>query len=190
LVKLNTFSATKTSFMNMYQTLRKKLTSKTSLLVAAAAIVVLSSATVLNAPPNFSGEWKLNESKSEMGQFGRAAKKIKVESLDAQGISYERTSTNQAGEDVVRKEKLTFDGKEVESTGGFGNAKTKSKATISDDAMTIDAVSVFERDGQTTEIKRKETWKLSDGGNVLTIEGSTSFGDNSNTTKLVYDKVK
>ena len=176
--------------MYMYQTLLKKLTSKTSLLVAAAAIVVLSSATVLNAPPNFSGEWKLNESKSEMGQFGRAAKKIKVESLDAQGISFERTTTNQAGEEVVRKEKLTFDGKEVESTGGFGNAKTKSKATISDDAMSVNAVSVFERDGQTTEIKRKETWKLSDGGNVLTIEASSSFGDNNNTTKLVYDKVK
>ena len=176
--------------MYMYQTLRKKLTSKTSLLVAAAAIVVLSSATVLNAPPNFSGEWKLNESKSEMGQFGRAAKKIKVESVDAQGISYERTSTNQAGEEVVRKEKLTFDGKEVESTGGFGNAKTKSKATITDDAMTINAVSVFDRDGQSMEVKRKEVWKLSDGGNVLTIEASSSFGDNNNTSKLVYDKAK
>ena len=176
--------------MNLYQSLRKKLISKTSLLVAAAAVVVLSSATVLNAPPNFTGEWKLNESKSEMGQFGRAAKKIKVESLDAQGISYERTSTNQAGEEVVRKEKLTFDGKEVESTGGFGNAKTKSKAAITDDAMTIDAVSIFDRDGQTMEVKRKETWKLSEGGNVLTIEASSSFGDNNNTTKLVYDKVK
>ena len=174
----------------MYQSFRNKLTSKAFMLVAAAAVVVLSSATVLNAPPNFSGEWKLNESKSEMGQFGRAAKKIKVESVDAQGISYERTSTNQAGEEVVRKEKLTFDGKEVESTGGFGNAKTKSKATITDDAMTINAVSVFDRDGQSMEVKRKEVWKLSDGGNVLTIEASSSFGDNNNTSKLVYDKAK
>jgi hypothetical protein len=177
--------------MNTYQTLRKKLTSKTSLLLAAAAVVLLSSATVFKAPPNFSGEWKLNESKSELGQFGRgAAKKIKVESLDAQGISYERTVTNQAGEEVIRKEKLTFDGKETESTGGFGNAKTKATATISDDAMTINAVSTFERDGQAMEIKRKETWKLSDGGNVLNIESnsSSSFGDN--TMKLVYDKVK
>src|SRR5215216_1369752 len=176
--------------MYMYQSLRKKLTSKTSLLVAAAAVVVLTSATVL-APPNFSGEWKLNESKSEMGQFGRgAAKKIKVESLDAQGISYERTSTNQAGEEVVRKEKLTFDGKEVESTGGFGNSKTKSTAKISDDAMTINAVTSLERDGQAMEIKRKETWKLSDGGQTLIIESnsSSSFGDN--TMKLVYEKVK
>ena len=174
----------------MYQSFRNKLTSKAFMLVAAAAVVVLSSATVLNAPPNFSGEWKLNEGKSELGQFARAAKKIKVESVDAQGISFERTSTNQAGEDVVTKQKLTFDGKEVESTGGFANSKTKSKASISDDAMVINAVSTFERDGQTTEVKRKETWKLSDGGNVLTIETSSSFGGNDNTTKMVYDKVK
>ena len=115
----------------MYQTLRNKLTSKAFMLLAAAAVVVLSSATVL-APPNFTGEWKLNEGKSELGQFARAAKKIKVESVDAQGISFERTSTNQDGAEVVRKEKLTFDGKEVESTGGFANSKTKSKASISD----------------------------------------------------------
>ena len=173
----------------MYQSFRK-LTSKASLLVAAAAVVVLSSATVLNAPPNFSGEWKLNEGKSDQGQFGRGAKKIKVESVDDKGISFERYVTNQAGEEQVRKEKLTFDGKEVESTGGFANSKTKSKASVAGDAMTIEAVSIFDRDGQSMEIKRKEVWKLSEGGNVLTIEASSSFGGNDNTTKLVYDKVK
>ena len=56
--------------------------------------------------------------------------------------------------------------------------------------MVIDAVSIFDRDGQSMEIKRKETWKLSDGGNVLTIEASSSFGGNDNVTKMVYDKVK
>lgn len=171
----------------------KRLTTKTSLFLAAAALVVLTSATVLNAPPNFSGEWKLNESKSELGQFGRgAAKKIKVESVDAQGISYERTTTNQAGEETVRKEKLSFDGKETESTyaGGFGNAKRKASAKISDDAMTIDATTSFDRDGQAVEIKQKETWKLGDGGQTLTIQSTSvsSFGEN--TMKLVYDKAK
>jgi hypothetical protein len=179
-------------FMHSNQTFRKKFLLKTSLLLAAA-MVVLTSATVLNPAPNFAGEWKLNEAKSDMGQFGRgAAKKIKVESMDAQGISYDRTTTNQAGEDVVRKEKLSFDGKEAESTytGGFGNAKRKASAKITDDAMTIDATTNFERDGQPMEIKTKETWKLSDGGQTLTIEANStsSFGENS--MKLVYEKGK
>ena len=47
----------------------------------------------------------------------------------------------------------------------------------------------FERDGQTTEIKRTETWKLSDGGKVLTIESTSNFGGNENKQKFVYDKV-
>jgi hypothetical protein len=179
--------------MHIYQTFRKKLTTKTSLLLATAATVVLTSATVLNAPPNFAGEWKLNETKSELGQFGRgAAKKIKVESIDAQGISYERTTTNMDGEEVVRKEKLSFDGKETESTytGGFGSAKRKASAKVTDDAMTVDATVSFERDGQTVEIKQKETWKLADGGQTLAIESnsSSSFGENS--MKLVYEKAK
>ena len=178
--------------MHTNQTFRKKLFVKTSLLLVAA-LVVLTSATTLLPPPNFSGEWKLNESKSEMGQFGRAAaKKIKVESMDAQGISYDRTSTNQSGEEVVRKEKLSFDGKEAESTysGGLGSAKRKASAKITDDAMTIDATTTFERDGQPMEVKTKETWKLSDGGQTLTIESNStsSFGENS--MKLVYEKAK
>lgn len=179
--------------MYTFQTFRQKLLLKTSLLLSAAAIVVFSSATVLNPAPNFSGEWKLNESKSEMGQFGRgAAKKIKVESMDAQGISYDRTTTNQSGEEVVRKEKLSFDGKETESTyaGGFGNAKRKASAKITDDALIIDATTKFDRDGQEIEIKSKETWKLNDGGQTLTIESNStsSFGENS--MKLVYEKQK
>ena len=179
--------------MNMYQTTRKKLASKSLFLLTAAATIVLTSATVLNAPPNFSGEWTLNESKSDLGQFGRgAAKKIKVESLDAQGISYERTTTNMEGEDVVRKEKLSFDGKETESTyaGGFGNAKRKASAKMTEEALTIDATTTFDRDGEAIEIKQKETWKLGDGGKSLTIEAnsSSSFGENS--MKLVYEKAK
>lgn len=61
---------------------------------------------------------------------------------------------------------------------------------MSDDAMTIEATTSFDRDGQTVEIKLKETWKLGDGGQTLTIESNStsSFGENS--MKLVYDKAK
>jgi hypothetical protein len=175
--------------MNIYQTLR----SRKSIFVIGAAIFCLCTSATMLFVVNFSGDWKLNESKSEIGQFGRgAARSIKVVSSDANGIVIERTSTNQAGEAVVRKESLTFDGKEIETTGGFGNSKRKMKAKWSDDgnSMIIDAVTLFDRDGQTTEIKQKETWKLSADGNTLTIESSSSFGDNNNTQKLVYEKGK
>jgi hypothetical protein len=147
--------------------------------------------TIINAV-DFSGEWKLNEQKSDLGQFGRgAARKIKVNGVQANEISFERTSTNQAGEEVVRKEKLTFDGKETESIG-FGNSKRKSTAKWSDDgqAMMVNATIMLDRNGEITEIKQKETWKLADNGQTLSIESNSvsSFGENN--MKLVYDKVK
>jgi hypothetical protein len=178
--------------MKIYQTLRQWSSGKAAFVVGAAIFCLCTSATMLYVV-NFSGDWKLNESKSELGQFGRgAAKSIKVVSSDANGIVIERTTTNRDGQDVVRKESLTFDGKEIETTGGFGNSKRKMKASWSADgnAMIIDAVTSFDRDGQTTEIKQKETWKLSDGGNTLTIESSSSSSFGDNTQKLVYEKGK
>ena len=131
--------------------------------IAATIFTVFTSATVITAV-DFSGEWKLNEEKSDLGQFGGrgAAKTIKVTSSDAKAIAIERTSTNQNGEAVVRKESLTFDGKESESAGGFGNSTRKASAKWSDDgqAMTINAVMTFDRDGEKMEIKQKESWKL------------------------------
>ena len=166
---------------------------KATWILAAAIFTVCTSATILYAV-NFSGEWKLNESKSELGQFGGrgAARTVRVISSDANSITLERVSTNQNGEEVVRKETLTYDGKEVESAGGFGNSKRKSSAKWSDDgkAMVISAVMTFDRDGQTMEIKQKETWKLSDDGKTLTVDASSSSSFGESTTKLVYEKVK
>lgn len=177
--------------MNLYQTLRRKST----IAVAIAVFCICTSATIVNSV-NFSGEWKLNESKSELGQFGgrQAARTIKIASSDANGISIERISTNRDGEQVSRTEKLTFDGKEVESQsqGGFGNSTRKASAKWSDDgqSMIINAVTTFDRNGEKVEIKQKETWKLGDGGQTLTIEASSSSSFGESTTKLVYEKVK
>jgi hypothetical protein len=180
--------------MNIYQELRRQWRSRTSTILLAAVIVtVCTSATVVTSV-DFSGEWKLNEQKSELGQFGGrgAAKTIKVTSSDAKGIAIERTSTNQNGEAVVRKESLTFDGKESESAGGFGNSTRKATAKWSDDgqSMIINAIMTLDRNGEKMEIKQNETWKLGDGGQTLTIESNSSSSFGESTMKLVYEKGK
>ena len=179
--------------MNIYKALRRQWRSgKSTILIAAGILTVCTSATDI-ASVDFSGEWKLNEQKSELGQFGgRSAKTIKVTSSDAKGISIERTSTNQNGEAVVRKESLTFDGKESESAGGFGNSTRKASAKWSDDgqSMIINSVTTFDRNGEKMEVKQKETWKLGDSGQTLTIESNSTSSFGESTTKLVYEKVK
>ena len=180
--------------MNMYQALSTRWSSrKSTMLIAVVILTVCTSAAVITSL-DFSGEWKLNEQKSELGQFGGrgAAKSIVVTSSDAKGISMERTSTNQNGEAVVRKENLTFDGKESESAGGFGNSTRKATAKWSDDgqSMIINAIMTLDRNGEKMEIKQNETWKLGDGGQTLTIESNSSSSFGESTMKLVYEKGK
>ena len=138
---------------------------------------------------NFTGQWKLNEGKSELGEFtGFAAKSIKVEQKeDAITI----TQVNEFnGEEMTRTETLTFDGKETESSGGFGNSKRKSTAKWSDDGkiLTVTFVLKLEFNGETNEIKGTEKYSQSDDGKTLTLQSNSEGPQGDISSKAVYDK--
>jgi hypothetical protein len=168
--------------------IRRNIFSKLAAVTAIAVVAIIATAATMVVNTDFSGEWKLNESKSNLGQFGRAAKKLTIKG-NVESIAIDRASTNQAGEEVVTNEKLTFDDKESESTV-FGTAKKKSKAKWSDDGkkLTVKSTISLERNGETMEIKTTEVWSLSDDGKTLTIESESTSSRGTNTTKLVYDK--
>lgn len=177
--------------MNAYQSLQKFLPGRTLLFAAVALVLLVSAIPSGNVYVNFTGEWKLNEQKSELGEFGNfAPRKIKIDSKN-DSLSYERTVTNQSGEEVIISMKLRFDGKETEGVA-FGNSKRKSIAKWSDDgqSLLVNSTILFDQDGQITEIKVNEVWKLIENGSILTIESnsSSSFGDNS--MKMMFDKAK
>lgn len=140
---------------------------------------------------NFAGNWTLNESKSELGEFGGrfSAKKIKVEQKD-DAVTIAKTFPGfDGGEDRTTTEILSFDGKTLESTGFF-NSKKKSTIKWSDDgnSFTITYSIVFERDGQTTEINGTETWTLSDEGKTLTLQVASTSAQGEFKVKAAYDK--
>jgi hypothetical protein len=120
---------------------------------------------------NFSGEWKLNESKSELGQFARFAPRTIKTDQKADAISISRTAPSFNGDDATTNETLSYDGKETETTV-FGNSKRKSTAKWSDDGktFTINYTLLLDFNGQTNEIKGTETWTLSDDGKALTVQ--------------------
>ncbi|TMI74368.1 MAG: hypothetical protein E6H09_05495 [Bacteroidetes bacterium] len=156
-------------------------------LVAPAALLV--SFTSMPDHVSFTGDWKLNEGKSELGDFGArfAATAIKIDQkADAITIARTRPGRN-GGDPTTTSVTLTFDGKETETTG-FGNSKTKSTAKWSDDGQTftINSTTSFERDGQTSEFKGTETWTLKDG--ALSIVSVNSSPRGETTIKAVYDK--
>ncbi len=137
--------------------------------------------------PNFSGEWKLDEAKSELGNFGRfAAHTIKVEQKE-ESITVAKTAPSFQGGDATTTETLTFDGKETESTV-FGNSPKKSTAKWIDDNQTlvITYVITFDRDGQTSEIKGTETWTMKEASLSIVTSSTSSRGET--TTKAIYNK--
>jgi hypothetical protein len=138
---------------------------------------------------NFSGTWKLNESKSELGNFGRfAPRTIKADQKD-DALAISRTAPSFDGNDVTTTETLSYDGKETETTV-FGNSKRKSTAKWSDDGktFTINYTLLLDFNGQTNEIKGTETWALSDDGKALTVQTHSTSSQGERSTKYVYDK--
>lgn len=154
------------------------------------SILLLASVFVLSfismpARTDFGGQWKLNEGKSELGEFpGFAAKSVKVEQKeDAITI----TQVNEFnGEEMTRTETLTFDGKETESSGGFGNSKRKSTAKWSDDGkiLTVTFVLILE-----FEVKGTEKYSQSDDGKTLTLQSNSEGPMGVISSKAVYDKL-
>lgn len=138
---------------------------------------------------NFSGEWKLNEGKSDLGQFANfAVRTVKADQKD-DSITISRTAPSFTGENYTTTETLSYDGKESESNL-FGNSKKKASAKWSDDGQSLMITYTLSLDfnGQTTEVSGKEKWTLADGGKTLTLENNStsSFGDLA--TKAVYEK--
>jgi hypothetical protein len=166
--------------------LKLKLTGFTVL--SLFAFLFLTSAKVVPANADFSGGWTLNESKSELGQYGgrMAARKMTIVA-DANGLSAEKMVPSQDGE-TKRTDKLTFDGKVTESPF-FGTNVRKSTAKWSADgqSLAVNWSAVFDGNGQQMEIKGDDTWKLGDGGAALIIESTSTSSFGTIKTKLVYD---
>jgi hypothetical protein len=164
------------------------------LLALLVAPALLLSFAVMPEKSKFEGSWKLNESKSELGDFGGrfAPRKIKVEQK-ADAITIAKTIPGfNGGEDAVRTETLTFDGKTVESTntGGFGNSKRKASIKWSADekSFVITQNTVFDGQDGAIEISGTETWTLSADGKTLTAETKNTSPQGEYVMKAVYDK--
>lgn len=156
-----------------------------SLVVVAAALFSFRVA----APVNFSGTWKLNEGKSELGQFGAraAASKIVVDQK-TESVSITTTATGFDGSEMTNTDVLS-EGKEVEGTG-FGGAKRKStlKWAADGQGFTINSNITFDQGGQSFEIQGKQVWSMNADGKNLTLSSTITTPQGEFSTKAVYDK--
>lgn len=138
------------------------------------------------AQVNFSGTWGLNESKSNFGdsQFHFAPSTMTVTEAD-NNLAVESTMQGPDGE-MKMSAKYTLDGQPSENAG-FMDSKRKSVVTWSTDKTSITIATTMDMNGN--EFKTSETWKLAEGGKVLSIDQSMPSMDGGEMKMtIVYDK--
>jgi hypothetical protein len=139
---------------------------------------------------NFSGDWALNEDKSELGEGRRgffAATKMTA-TQGENNLTLERTSTRRSGDEVTTKSVYTLDGKECENS--TDNSASKSTANWSDDgnSLNISSIIVFEWNENSMEVNTVEIWSLIEGGKALSLDYTTKSSRGERKATYVYDK--
>lgn len=141
---------------------------------------VLLSAVVF-AQPDFSGNWALNTAKSKLGERSFAPKSATIVQTKSD-ITIE-TKSEFNGEERVRKNKYTLDGKECINKG-FRDMDVKSTAVWSADKKSLTVTSKISMDNG--DMTMKAVYKMDGANLVIESSSSSSMGDRSETQ--VFDK--
>ena len=144
------------------------------------AVLALAALPVL-AKPNFSGDWKLNVSKSSFGQMPAPNSMTNTNTHEDPKLT---SHTRQSGEqgDFEFESTYTTDGKEC-SNDMLGNP-VKSILKWDGDTLLIDAKGKFGDNDFTMQDK----WTLSSDGKTLTIVRVFKSSMGEGEQKLVFEK--
>lgn len=147
------------------------------------AIMLLFSlaAVVAAAKPNFTGDWKLNTTKSDFGQMPAPNSMTQKIDHNDPDLKVHVKQSSDMGE-FERDMKYTTDGKECVNT--FRENPSTSVLKWDGDALAIETKGKF----GDNEFTMKDRWTLSSDGKVLTMvrHFSSSFGEGEQ--KLVLEK--
>lgn len=140
-------------------------------------------------PVSFSGEWVLNEEKSDAAGMGNSAYKMIIDQ-DDDLVSIKRFTIVEWGDDRISNDEILLDGSEMVSE--FYNSPRISVANwdSASNSVKINTILKFNRGGQTNETKSNEEWKLNQNGKLLTITSvAPNFrGGGERTTIQVFEK--
>jgi mannan endo-1,4-beta-mannosidase len=141
------------------------------------------------APADFSGSWVLNEGKSTLGRMGAGFAPARLDVVErGEDLTIRTTRIVEYADDQVTEEKLTLDG--TESKSEFMNSPRVTTARPSADGtqLAMDSTIALVWGPPGSKMVVKDTWKLSDGGDILTIQRSTKSPMGEQTTTLVFDR--
>jgi len=151
---------------------------KSIILLSALLVAIVFTASAVD----FSGNWKLNKSKSKLGEQFSMAPSILIAAQSGNDLNLEKHISFQ-DQEMTTKEKYTLDGKESINPG-FQDSQKKSTAVWSGDKNSLTITSKIPMgDNDMTTV---EVYKIVDGNLVIDSKMSSSFGENNET--MVFDK--
>jgi len=156
------------------------MTRRTGALLAL--MLCFAFAAVAADKPDFSGKWKLNASKSDLGQMPVPDKwEVTLEHKDP-NVKSTTVTAGQMGERTMEAVYKT-DGTET-TNKGFGDSETKSTAKWDGSVLAIVTNMEFQGNKMTIESR----WNLSADGKVLTMDQTMKSDRGEFNMKRVLDK--
>ncbi|HYF68855.1 MAG TPA: glycosyl hydrolase [Ohtaekwangia sp.] len=147
---------------------------------------------VINRVADFTGEWRLSECESSIEKSGSVSSPYKLNILHENNeLTFTSTSIVEWGDDEVTQQRLTLDGKDIQSTTAKGSPRVQNaKWSLHQDTLTINSKVSFRFGDRPVEIKSNEVWYLEHRGTKLVIiqtaDGFMGRGQRKST--LVYNK--
>lgn len=142
-------------------------------------------------PANFSGQWILNEEKSQLGRtVTGATAPAKLETIhNGHALTVRTTHILEYADDRITEEKLTLDGAEVKSE--LMNSSRVVTATVSPgggNEIVMNSTTVLTWGAPGAQIVARETWKLLSGGNELSIHRSSHGPGGPAEVTFIFDR--
>ena len=145
--------------------------------------ILLFASLLTMAQIDFSGNWKINNSKSTLNaDFSMAPNELVIKQSDSI-ITIERHASFQ-GENITFTDKIYLDGKES-INNGWMDSKKKSVASWSADKASLKISTKIPMDGG-DEMSLTETYQLEGAMLKIVTKASSSWGENSET--YLFDK--
>lgn len=131
-----------------------------------------------NRPPRFEGD-----PGRPRGWMGGGPMTI---TQNSDQLIIERTMPSRSGEDRTVRETYTLDGKECVNDSRMGEKTSVCKWSADGKTLTVESLQVFNRDGQSREMRTVDVYSLE--GDHLIVETTRDTPRGERKTKMVYDK--
>lgn len=160
-----------------------------TIFIALCLVFFLPALNIYAQKTDFSGEWKLNKEKTVLTDNQIFLSGITIQ-LKSDSLLTTRVYENGNGEEYPFEENLSLDGKESKIII-FDMPRT-SKATRSDTtgSIKIESTTTFNGNNGSEDMTAKETWKVENEGQMLTLEFTNKMSGNETTGTYYYNKVK